>query len=182
MNKSDLLREAKQFRKAIEKARDADEFAPKGFKPERMNEFPNDCCDDTADLFTHYLYQKFKIDSIRIDGRYYDNRLKCMPNMSRTIETADSYIEKTVHAIAKESDVTVATSDAAEQIIIWGSGARRLSARELRDEIRETCREIQELYLKVHPGGKVYLFDHLSEDLSSFLEDVRLGRRCFDEQ
>ena len=101
---------------------------------------------------------------------------------TRESETADSYIEKTAHAIAKESDVTVATSDAAEQIIIWGSGARRLSARELRDEIRETCREIQELYLKVHPGGKVYLFDHLSEDLSSFLEDVRLGRRCFDEQ
>ncbi|MCR5160329.1 MAG: NYN domain-containing protein [Lachnospiraceae bacterium] len=101
---------------------------------------------------------------------------------TRESETADSYIEKTVHAIAKESDVTVATSDAAEQMIIWGSGARRLSARELREEIRETCREIQELYLKVHPGGKVYLFDHLSEDLASFLEDVRLGRRNFEDQ
>ena len=101
---------------------------------------------------------------------------------TRESETADSYIEKTVHAIAKESDVTVATSDAAEQMIIWGSGARRLSARELREDIRETCREIQELYLKVHPGGKVYLFDHLSEDLASFLEDVRLGRRNFEDQ
>lgn len=76
MNKSDLLREAKQFRKAIEKARDADEFAPKGFKPERMNEFPNDCCDDTADLFTHYLFHKFGIDSIRVDGSFYDDALE----------------------------------------------------------------------------------------------------------
>ena len=76
MNKSDLLREAKQFRKAIEKAKDADEFAPKDFEPERMNEFPNDCCDDTADLFTHYLFHKFGIESIRVDSFFYDDVLE----------------------------------------------------------------------------------------------------------
>ena len=37
-----------------------------------MNNFPHDCCDDTADLFTHYLYHQFGVDSIRIDGEYYD--------------------------------------------------------------------------------------------------------------
>ena len=77
MSREELLYEATRFRKAIERAKDAGEFVPKQFKRERMNGFPHDCCDDTADLFTHYLYQKFKIDSIRIDGRYYDNRLKC---------------------------------------------------------------------------------------------------------
>ena len=41
-----------------------------------MNNFPHDCCDDTADLFTHYLYQNFGIDSIGVDGEYYDSVLK----------------------------------------------------------------------------------------------------------
>lgn len=78
MTKEQLLFEASRFRKAIEKAKEAGEFIPiKPFQPERMNNFPHDCCDDTADLFTHYLYHEFGIDSIRVDGEYYDDRLKC---------------------------------------------------------------------------------------------------------
>ena len=78
MTKEQLLFEATRFRRAIEKAGAAGEFVPKKpFQPERMNNFPHDCCDDTADLFTHYLYHEFGIDSIRVDGEYYDNRLKC---------------------------------------------------------------------------------------------------------
>ena len=78
MTKEQLLFEATRFRRAIEKAKAAGEFVPKKpFQPERMNNFPHDCCDDTADLFTHYLYHEFGIDSIRVDGEYYDNRLKC---------------------------------------------------------------------------------------------------------
>lgn len=77
MKKEELLHEAMRFRQAIEKARDGGEFAPRQFKTERMNKFPYDCCDDTADLFTHYLFQEFGIDSIRVDSEYYDLRLQC---------------------------------------------------------------------------------------------------------
>ena len=45
-------------------------------KPERMNRFPDDCCDDTADLFTHYLFHQFGIDSIRVDSSFYDDVLE----------------------------------------------------------------------------------------------------------
>ncbi len=74
MNKKNLEKEADTFRYAIEKARDAGEFDSKSFNREPMSNFPKDCCDDTADLFTHYLFQKYNVDSIRIDGEYYDER------------------------------------------------------------------------------------------------------------
>lgn len=48
---------------------------------------------------------------------------------TKEAETADQYIEKTVHRIGKKYRVTVATSDALEQMIIWGAGAARLSAK-----------------------------------------------------
>ena len=67
-----------QFRKAIEAARDAGEFRPeKTYQREPMVNFPCDCCDDTADLFIHYLYHTFGIDSLKVTGSYYSKRLKC---------------------------------------------------------------------------------------------------------
>ena len=62
---------------------------------------------------------------------------------TKEAETADQYIEKTVHRIGKKYRVTVATSDALEQMIIWGAGAARLSARgfrELVDQVRDAGR------------------------------------------
>lgn len=75
MTKAQLEKEANRFRQAIEDAKAAGEFKPDRYKSERMNNFPHDCCDDAADLFTHYLFQKYKIDSIRIDGEYYDEKI-----------------------------------------------------------------------------------------------------------
>ena len=54
---------------------------------------------------------------------------------TKEAETADQYIEKTVHEIGKKYHVTVATSDRLEQVIILGQGGSRMSARELREEI-----------------------------------------------
>ena len=96
---------------------------------------------------------------------------------TKEAETADQYIEKTVHRMGGRYDVTVATSDAAEQMIIWGQGARRLSARGLRREIREACQEIQENYLKTNPGAKHYLFENLGDDMAALMEEVRLGKK-----
>ena len=73
MTKQELLHEANRFRQAIEGAKAAGEFISQRFRQERMNNFPHDCCDDTADLFTHYLYHVFGIDSIRVDSEYYDS-------------------------------------------------------------------------------------------------------------
>ena len=96
---------------------------------------------------------------------------------TKEAETADQYIEKPVHEIGKKYHVTVATSDALEQVIILGQGADRLSARNLREEIQRMKEEIREDYIEKQKKSGTYLFDHLPEELSDLMEDVRLGRK-----
>ena len=66
---------------------------------------------------------------------------------TREAETADLYIEKTSRSLSKKYRVTVATSDALEQVIIFGTGAVRMSARGLLEEIERQNREMREKYL-----------------------------------
>ena len=63
---------------------------------------------------------------------------------TREAETADQYIEKFAHDNAKKHNVTVATSDGMEQIIIRGEGCRLLSARDFESEIRRAEDEMKE--------------------------------------
>lgn len=63
---------------------------------------------------------------------------------TKEAETADQYIEKTVHKIGKNHNVTVATSDALEQIIIFGQGAIRMSAMNLFEDVEAVNRQIRE--------------------------------------
>ena len=62
---------------------------------------------------------------------------------TREAETADAYIEKATYEIGKKHRVRVATSDGAEQLIILGHGALRLSASAFRAELERTGGEIQ---------------------------------------
>ncbi len=71
----------------------------------------------------------------------------------------------------------MATSDALEQVIIYGQGARRMSARELAKEVERTKAQIREIWEQRHHDDKNYLFDHLPEDMNRLMEDVRLGKR-----
>ena len=62
---------------------------------------------------------------------------------TKEAETADAYIEKASYQLAQERRrVRVATSDGAEQLIILGHGALRLSAQDLRAELEQTQGEI----------------------------------------
>ena len=54
---------------------------------------------------------------------------------TKTAETADHYIEKFAHENGKKYNVTVATSDGVEQVIIRGQGCLLISAREFEKEI-----------------------------------------------
>lgn len=68
---------------------------------------------------------------------------------TKEAETADQYIEKLVHYMSHQYDVTVATSDALEQMIIMGQGARRLSAQGLKDEVEGVNQYIREHLLNL---------------------------------
>ncbi len=64
---------------------------------------------------------------------------------TKEAETADTYIEKTSHELAKNYKVRVVTGDTMEQIIILGNGALRVSPDAFYDEVLQTEREIREI-------------------------------------
>lgn len=63
---------------------------------------------------------------------------------TKEAETADMYIAKTTHKMANKYKVTVATSDALEQLIILGHGAIRMSAINFKEEIDRVNQQIKE--------------------------------------
>lgn len=99
---------------------------------------------------------------------------------TKEAETADQYIEKAVHEIGRKYHVTVATSDAMEQVIILGQGASRMSAKNLLEEVQQMKEEIREFYIEKQKKSGTYLFDNLPEEWAEFMEDVRLGRKKFE--
>lgn len=94
-------------------------------------------------------------DAYRVEGHqteYYDYH-NIHVVFTKEAETADQYIERFAHEHGKKYDVTVATSDGLEQIIIRGQGCRLLSARELEEEVREENRRMYSEYLGKQPQG-----------------------------
>ena len=96
---------------------------------------------------------------------------------TKEAETADQYIEKTVHEIGRKNHVTVATSDRLEQVIILGQGGTRMSARELREDMELVAGQIREETGKRQMSDKNYLFDGLDQDAAEYIEAVRLGKK-----
>lgn len=96
---------------------------------------------------------------------------------TKTAETADQYIEKTVHRLGKEYQVTVATSDRLEQVIILGQGATRISAHGLREEIEATTEAFRKEWKDRRKDDKTYLFDQVSPEMAGYMEQVRLGKK-----
>lgn len=95
---------------------------------------------------------------------------------TREAETADAYIEKVSHKMSKDYDITVATSDGLEQVIIRGAGCRLLSAKELKEEIAYIKKERQERYLQMQDRQeRNYLFSNMEKSLADKLEEIRLG-------
>ena len=95
---------------------------------------------------------------------------------TKEAETADQYIEKTVRRIAKNADVTVATSDGLEQVIIMGQGAHRMSAPGLKEEVELVLKELRGEHLGRQVNLKNYLLDYLDEETAKQMEEIRLGK------
>ena len=95
---------------------------------------------------------------------------------TKEAETADQYIEKTVHAMGRKHRVTVATSDGLEQVIILGQGGVRMSALGLKKQIESAGHEIREMCTTKSDSGKVYLFHETSDDVKKKLDEIRLEK------
>lgn len=92
-------------------------------------------------------------------------------------ETADQYIEKTTHEIARKYQVRVATSDSLEQVIVMGQGAQRISAEDFYQEIDRVEDVIRQTNLERREKGKNYLMDYAPEEIGRLLEEIRLGEK-----
>ncbi len=83
-------------------------------------------------------------DAYKVKGN--DREVEKIHNISvvytKEAETADMYIEKVTHELAKKNRVRVATSDGVEQIIILGGGALRVSADAFYEEVKVTEKAI----------------------------------------
>ena len=95
---------------------------------------------------------------------------------TKEAETADLYIEKAAHELSKKYKVTVATSDAVEQVIIYGAGAYRMSAQNLLEELVLTKGMMREHYEKreeTRPGGLLAgMSEETAEALRKHLEEM----------
>ncbi|MDE7211383.1 MAG: NYN domain-containing protein, partial [Lachnospiraceae bacterium] len=111
------------------------------------------------DILCNYQgYTKYRIilvfDAYRVKGnpgevvKYHNIHVV----YTKEAETADMYIEKVSHELGRKYHVTVATSDALEQLIVIGQGAVRMSSRELKEEVER----VSSRYLAEHAvhGGK----------------------------
>lgn len=96
---------------------------------------------------------------------------------TKEAETADQYIEKTTHEIGRKYKVTVATSDALEQVIVMGQGAYRISARDFYEEVERTEKQIREINRQQHGEKRNYLLDYAQEEDAKHMEEVRLGKK-----
>ena len=91
---------------------------------------------------------------------------------TKEAETADQYIEKFTQENVSKFDVTVATSDGLEQIIIRGQGGNLLSARDLKQEVELVTAQIKEEVSKRQTNQKNYLLDSIDEEVAKHLNTI----------
>lgn len=86
-------------------------------------------------------------DAYKVKGKYREVERHFNVNVvyTKESETADSYIERVTHELSGKHRVRVATSDGIEQLIILGSGAMRMTARELKSRIDAANSEISDI-------------------------------------
>ncbi len=90
---------------------------------------------------------------------------------TKEAETADLYIEKAAHELSKKYKVTVATSDAVEQVIIYGAGAYRMSAQNLLEELLLTKGMMREHYEKRDEKRDGGILAQMSEEDARALQE-----------
>ncbi|NLM73926.1 MAG: GTP-binding protein [Clostridiaceae bacterium] len=91
---------------------------------------------------------------------------------TREAQTADQYIEKFAHDNYKKYDITVATSDNLEQIIIRGLGHSVVSADQLRVEVENVNRRIMDAWQEKKVPERNYLGDKLSDDTRKQIDRI----------
>lgn len=102
-------------------------------------------------LCAYKIFKEYEIilvfDAYKVKGNR--GEVECINGITvvytKESQTADAYIEKTVKELRKNYKVTVATSDGLEQIIIFGSGAYRMPARILLEDVERVEAQVEQM-------------------------------------
>ncbi len=126
------------------------------FSWENLRRLANDSIDTARSALVNTLcnYQGYKkcelilvFDAYKVKGN--GREVEKVGNISvvytKEAETADMYIEKVSHKLAKSNRVRVVTSDGLEQLIILGSGALRVSSASFFEEVQQAETEIRNI-------------------------------------
>lgn len=126
------------------------------FSWDSLKALSNDTIDGARNTLINILcnYQGYKrcevilvFDAYKVKGNARDIEKVNNINIvyTKEAETADMYIEKVSHKLAKNHKVRVVTSDAMEQLIILAGGALRVSAREFLYEVQQAEEDIRNI-------------------------------------
>lgn len=137
--------------------------------------------DRLIELMAEYqAYSGYKVivvfDAYEVRGRESKlQQFKIEVIYTKEKETADERIERLAGELSNiKTQVYVATSDFAEQRIIFGQGALRKSARELYIELKDIEREI-DIRLKEHKATRPQSKIALNKDILEKFEKMRRG-------
>jgi len=132
------------------------------------------------DIMVNYAALSGESVVVVFDAHLVRNNQEHMENAGKNVEiiftqegeTADSVIERLVRDLTAGGRVFVATSDWAEQSMIFGLGAYRLTPGELLEKVNRLNKETQSRYIST-PPGESYLENRLVDGVRKALEDWR---------
>lgn len=138
-------------------------------------------------LMEYCQYEKYDV-TIVFDAQYTDDKehleiktTHCKVVFTKEKETADSYIERSAYEASRYygQEVYVVTSDGAEQSLILGAGAYRITAKELLRSVKQCKKNIKEECSGVHvlPKTRSELASRLTDDIAAKLDSLRKQKK-----
>jgi len=114
------------------------------------------------------VFDAYRVEGHREEAEDYHN---IHVVFTRKAQTADQYIERFAHSNSHRYDITVATSDHLQQVIILGAGCTVWSAEDLREEMLKANERVMKTYRERHSPQREYLMDKLSDETKARLEE-----------
>lgn len=148
---------------------------------EKYKEKLEDARDGLIDIITEYAefmgYEAVIVfDAYRVKGvcEAIEKRGRLTVVYTKEYQTADSYIEKFIAGLSRFDEIYVVTDDYAEQQIILGKGASRISTRELKLDL-EAASDLIKRKNSINRAktSKNRIEDNIDRDIFLKLEKIR---------
>lgn len=96
---------------------------------------------------------------------------------TKEAQTADQYIEKFAHDNSKKYNISVATSDGLQQVIVRSKGCLLISARELKDDVDMANDRVRREHQESQEPSRNFLADALPEESKQQMEEMAKGKK-----